>query len=309
LDSQSFEEFVEQELAMNVIVGRVKLWSVVAVSLMMLAPDLLAAGGKGGKGGGHPAAPHVAFRQAAPSRSSYRPPKAAYHPSMPRTVAPRRATPRPVARKPATNAIKRPVPHPAPSLAKTRATAIANQNRAISTSRSLAMARRTGSASRGYSSYRGRQYVHRGGVRRTRGYGYSRRYAVSNQNMRAVVQRLRSTHRSLARLDHDYQGHRVRAMSHIQRAIRQLSHSSMYGRRSNVNRNVNGVNGRNRVGLAANRQRIPQAQSDMQMRRAAQTLQGINTQMTRNTNSAGHASARRSVQTAIRELGIGLQVR
>ena len=44
---------------------------------------------------------------------------------------------------------------------------------------------------------------------------------------RAIVSRLRSVHTSLARIDHDYQGHRVRAMHAISMAIRQLSHRSM----------------------------------------------------------------------------------
>ena len=37
----------------------------------------------------------------------------------------------------------------------------------------------------------------------------------------------RSVHSSLARIDHDYQGHRVRAMHAVSMAIRQLSHRSM----------------------------------------------------------------------------------
>ena len=71
----------------------------------------------------------------------------------------------------------------------------------------------------GYGNgYRNRRY---GG-----GYGYGR----SQGNNRAVVSRLRSVHASLARIDHDYQGHRVRAMHSISMAIRQLSHRSMsYG--------------------------------------------------------------------------------
>ena len=71
----------------------------------------------------------------------------------------------------------------------------------------------------GYGNgYRNRRY---GG-----GYGYGR----SQGNNRAIVARLRSVHASLARINHDYQGHRVRAMQAISMAIRQLSHRSMnYG--------------------------------------------------------------------------------
>ena len=289
---------------MYIASGRAKVWSSVAVIVLMLAPDLLAAGGKGAKGGGgaRPAAPRAAYRQATPARNTYRPPQAAYRPAMPRVAAPRRATAqRPPARRPSTN-VKRPTPRPAKSVST------ANLNRRV-VPRSVMLPRTTSaSASRRYTNSRGRGYAHRAGIRRTRGYGYSRRYAASNQNTRGVVQRLRATNASLARLDHDYQGHRVRAMRSIQQAIRQLAHTSTTSRRSFANRG--GVNGRNRVGLAANRpQPIPQVQSDARMRRAGQTLQGVNVQLTRNSNTPSHTYARRYVQTAMREIGVALRVR
>ena len=290
---------------MNIASGRAKAWSSVGVIVLMLAPDLLAAGGKGAKGGGggaRQAAPRAAYRQAAPARNNYRPPQAAYRPAMPRVAAPRRVTAqRPPARRPSTN-VKRPTPRPA------TAVSTANLNRRV-VPRSVMLPRpRATSASRRTTNYRGRGYAHRAGVRRTRGYGYSRRYAASNQNTRAVVQRLRSTNASLARLDHDYQGHRVRAMRSIQQAIRQLAHTSTTSRRGFANRG--GANGRNRAGLAANRpQPLPQAQSDARMRRAGQTLQGVNVQLTRNTNTPSHTYARRHVQTAMREIGVALRVR
>ena len=62
---------------------------------------------------------------------------------------------------------------------------------------------------------------------RNRYVGGRRGYGRSQGNNRAIVSRLRSVHTSLARLDHDYKGHRVRAMHSISMAIRQLSHRSM----------------------------------------------------------------------------------
>ena len=78
----------------------------------------------------------------------------------------------------------------------------------------------------GNGAHRYRAYGYGNGYRNRRyggGYGYGR----SQGNNRAVVSRLRSVHASLARIDHDYQGHRVRAMHAISMAIRQLSHRSM----------------------------------------------------------------------------------
>ena len=78
-----------------------------------------------------------------------------------------------------------------------------------------------GAGARSYQAYGyGRGY-------RNRSYGGRYGYGRSQGNNRAIVARLRSVHASLARIDHDYQGHRVRAMHAISMAIRQLSHRSM----------------------------------------------------------------------------------
>ena len=129
------------------------------------------------------------------------------------------------------------------------------------------------------SGYRNRYY---GG-----GYGYGR----SQGNNRAIVARLRSVHASLARIDHDYQGHRVRAMHSISMAIRQLSHRSMVYQQHGLctrheqrpghgNGGSGGVGGAGGGG-AGNRRNQPmtQAQSDARMSQALRTLQGINMQL------------------------------
>jgi hypothetical protein len=74
-------------------------------------------------------------------------------------------------------------------------------------------------------------------------------YGRSQSNTRGLVSRLRSVHRTLARIDHDYRGHRVQAMHSISSAIRSLSHR---GRSSNMNGMSNGRN--NLLGMGANRQ-------------------------------------------------------
>ena len=76
----------------------------------------------------------------------------------------------------------------------------------------------------GARSYRAYGY---GSGYRNRYYGGRYGYGRSQGNNRAVVGRLRSVQMNLARIDHDYQGHRVRAMHSIAMAIRQLSHRSM----------------------------------------------------------------------------------
>jgi hypothetical protein len=173
-----------------------------------------------------------------------------------------------------------------------------------------------GTGSRPYRAYGyGRGYRNRYYGRR---YGYGRSQGYN----RAIVGRLRSVHRNLARIDHDYQGHRVKAMHAVAMAIRQLSHRSMVYRGVGFAQGMNnglavgmrrGVNGLNANLAGARRpqpQRIPQAQSDARMNQALRTLQGVHMQLsTQGSNTYGHARARGHVQHAIRELNIALAIR
>ncbi len=168
-------------------------------------------------------------------------------------------------------------------------------------------------------------------ARHYRAYGYGRGYrnrynrggsgyGRSQGNTRAIVSRLRSVHSGLARLDHDYRGHRVRAMHSISMAIRQLSHRSMIYRNTGFASNMNnnrgqgnnrqaGLNG-NGNGNARRPQPLTQAQSDSRMGQHLRTLQGVHMQLTgQGTNTSGHSRARGHVQVAIRELNTALSIR
>jgi hypothetical protein len=165
----------------------------------------------------------------------------------------------------------------------------------------------TGSSARNYSARGyGRGYRNR--------YSGNRGYGRTQGNNRAIVSRLRSVHSTLARLDHDYQGHRVRAMHSISMAIRQLSNQSMVYRNTGFNGMANNNRNRNANGNGANgRQRLTQAQSDARMSQALRTTQGIQMQLASNNTSSrggsGHARARGHVQQVIRELSTALAVR
>jgi hypothetical protein len=171
-----------------------------------------------------------------------------------------------------------------------------------------------GTGSRPYRAYGyGRGYHNRYYGRR---YGYGRSQGYN----RGIVARLRSVHRNLAGIDHDYQGHRVKAMHAVAMAIRQLSHRSMVYRGVGFAQGINnglavgmrpGVNGLNANRAAGARpQRMPQAQSDARMNQALRTLQGVHMQLsTQGSNTFGHARARGHVQHAIRELNTALAIR
>jgi hypothetical protein len=158
----------------------------------------------------------------------------------------------------------------------------------------------------GYGNgYRNRRY---GG-----GYGYGR----SQGNNRSIIARLRSVHSSLARIDHDYQGHRVRAMHAISMAIRQLSHRSMnYGGMgvSSGTNNIRAMGMRQGAGGAnagaRRRQPMSQAQSDARMSQDLRILQGVQMQLGSQGNyTSGHGQANGHVQRAIHELHVALSIR
>jgi hypothetical protein len=171
----------------------------------------------------------------------------------------------------------------------------------------------------------GRHYINRGYGRgyANRYYG-NRSYGRSQSNDRSIVSRLRSVHATLARIDHDYRGHRVRAMHSISRAITSLAHRSMSSRSYGMNGQANAMlasnngglrtNGnRNQAGLNNNgrgRQPLSQAQSDMRMSQALRTTQGITQQLThQGQNSTNHLRAHGHLQYAMHEMNVALNVR
>ena len=175
----------------------------------------------------------------------------------------------------------------------------------------------SGSGARNYraygygSGYRNRYYGGR--------YGYGR----SQGNNRAIISRLRSVHTSLARIDHDYQGHRVRAMHAISMAVRQLSHRSMVysgvgfspGMNNGAGAGMGTGMGRgtrqNGLGAGGRRgQSMPQAQSDSIMSQSLRNLQGIGMQLgNQGSNTMGSGRALGHIQHAVRELNVALSIR
>ena len=286
---------------------------------LMTVPESLAKGPKGRSGGRGGRAP----RYSAPRRASRAPSVKA--PRMPHAAAPARSnqaargkntTAQPRVANARTNANQAHANNAA-GIARSGATGGTNLNSLMAHSYTYG----TGNRARQYHAY---GYGH-GYRNRSSGFGYGR----SQGNSRAVVSRLRSVHSTLARLDHEYRGHRVQAMHAISMAIRQLSHRSMVyngtgfasvgangqngaaGRvgalanaNGNVNRNVNGNNANRRT------THLTQAQSDGRMGHALRTTQGIHRQLSnqgRNTN--GYSRARGHVAHAIREMNTALTIR
>ncbi len=172
----------------------------------------------------------------------------------------------------------------------------------------------SGNNSRGYRAYGyGRGY-------RNNYYGNRYGYGRSQGNNRGIVARLRAVQMSLARVNHDYQGHRVRAMHQVAMAIRQLSHRSMnyggsgMGAGMNNGRGMGMRGGGGGLGGGAGGRRggglMNQAQSDAIMSQALRTLQGIGMQLSnQGANTMGHGRASGHVQMAMRELNTALSIR
>ncbi len=257
------------------------LWTILPGFLLLsiTAPALAKGGHGGGHGGGHAhAAPRPSMRM----------------PRMPRPSKPRMPKPRPSTAHAKTLR---------PSIAHHTTTHTAtNGAKPQTTARHNMATRSTGTGST--RAYTGR-YPHR---RRSSGHGYygRNRYAGMHRYNRALVSQLRSVHRTLTRIDHDYKGHRARAAQHVSRAIRVLSHSSSgYMRTSMRTMNNRGKNqGGNR-----GRMRMSQAQSDSLMNRSLQRLQTIGSHMMSQSGTTRHGQAVNHVQMAARELHTALTVR
>ena len=277
---------------MSQVPGWIRTSALAAVFVAVaFAPAVFARGAKGGhSGGGHARAAHAAPR---PHPANHMP--KAPHPAKSNQAKPHQAKPnqaksnavKPNQAKP--NAVK-------PNQAKSN---VVKPNQAMSHRTRTNQATTSGTTTNGTTTNTNvnSQNVNRrsGTYRRPprryampyRGAYRGNRYAGTNRYNRAIISKLRSAHSTLARIDHDYQGHRVRAMHSIRSAIRQWSHSSSrrsYGYRSSGIRT-------NRAGTGTGtgrRGRMSQAQSDSRMRRALGILQMVGSHMMNNSGSTSH---------------------
>jgi hypothetical protein len=283
---------------------------------LVALPEADAKAPRGGRSGGHaPRAPHVSAPRRMNKAPAYKPPR------MPRAAAPARANNTKTRANNAQAHANNAQAHANKALAHAnRAATTATTNRAANAGAKTVHNNSTTTSPNHYTYGTGTN------ARRYRAYGYGHGYrnrsnawrsgyGRSQGQNRAIVSRLRSVHASLARLDHDYRGHRVRAMHAISMAIRQLSHRSMvYGNTgfaAGMNNGLGMARRRGGVGAGARRpQPMSQAQSDARMNHALRTLQGINMQLTnQGYNTTGHARARGHVQRAIHELNTALSIR
>ncbi len=134
-----------------------------------------------------------------------------------------------------------------------------------------------------------------------------------NQATGPMVSSLHSVVASLQQADHDYNGHRMKAIQHLDHAIRTLQPGSA-GTRIGVgaggsHNNLAGI-GSNGRGAGNNGPRIPQAQSDAHLRQAHEQLLAVESQMFGGGNMAAHhQQAHTHVQRAIQELNVALAAR
>ena len=124
------------------------------------------------------------------------------------------------------------------------------------------------------------------------------------QGAQRVARELMMARSLLQRGDHDYNGHRARAVKDINYALAALGHGNNGG--------MNGMSGARPSGNGANgangARREPQAVSDGQLRQAIQMLNTVQTQLSSSGNSQ-HARVRVPVQRAMAELNTALTIR
>ena len=118
----------------------------------------------------------------------------------------------------------------------------------------------------------------------------SQRHVMTDQSM---ISLLRTTHRRLESADHDYQGHRVKAMNHIASALTDLGSTSV-GNSS----------------VSANAGNLPQSRSDEILRDAMFQLRTAETSLGTGTDRGErHHRARSAVAHAVHELVTALEIR
>lgn len=134
----------------------------------------------------------------------------------------------------------------------------------------------------------------------------------------APASTLHSTMTRLNQAEHDYNGHRARAIHEISTAIRHLGTQAGQSNTGNTgpahSGNANGTNTATRTATGTGTgtatgsgQKLPQAMSDAYLREAQQSLVSLESQMNTNgINSHSFTQAKSSVQNAIRELNLAL---
>jgi hypothetical protein len=134
------------------------------------------------------------------------------------------------------------------------------------------------------------------GVRHPIGYPFAAMLAANRLPWAAdqgLISHLRTAHAKLQQADHDYQGHRARAVGHIVSALRHLGAGSLP-----------------LASIAPGTGQLPQAQSDSLLRDALSRLNTVEGQLTsRTTFVAHHVNARNSVAAAMGELNTALSIR
>jgi len=134
-----------------------------------------------------------------------------------------------------------------------------------------------------------------------------------------LVTELQTTKNLLQNADHDYQGHRARAVHHVGAAIHALlgqqntqtsgvkntTANAQGGNPQRVNPQPGNAQGRNPQG---GNNPLPQAVSDAQLQKAIQQLQIIHQQMT-TTSGKNHGHAAGHIQNAIGELNTALKIK
>ena len=131
---------------------------------------------------------------------------------------------------------------------------------------------------------------------------HEKRATTANRSTRAVdnlaIGHLKTVHSKLRSADADYDGHRVRAMNHIETAIHHM------GSASGLNMGLGG-------GFAgAGGGHMPQAESDQILRDAIFQLRQTQSSLATGTNAAAHhRSAHTSINEAIQQLEVALKIR
>jgi hypothetical protein len=122
--------------------------------------------------------------------------------------------------------------------------------------------------------------------------------SATSANNAAVLATLHQVHTLLETADHDYDGHRAKASEEVKHAIHELGGSHHHNTAIHAAIHIAGA-----VANGGNKMKMPQAQSDAQLKQAAQLLSTLGGHVPNTHKAATH------LQHAANEISTALQIK
>jgi hypothetical protein len=124
---------------------------------------------------------------------------------------------------------------------------------------------------------------------------------LKKKHDRELIAELNTIHLAIRSANHNYKGHRAKAMTEVNRAVRQLARDA--GKKMGKAKGMRGGPGKGKKNA------LPQAESDALLRNAKRALAGVLSQLSALPASGHRTSAAKHIKHAMEQLDKALAVR